>query len=129
MSDDQFNTLLERATILESPYHDLAVVGSTTPRLLNVLTGIEITAAAVLALMPQRQVADERLRKQALRRPMNGLPLRVFVQHTLAGPVHQLHRLERPAGATIWKDTGDDGLRTRPSRLTHDLPTQVSNCS
>lgn len=61
MSEDQFNTLFQRATDVESPYRyqrDLAMVGDTIPQLLNIPTGLGKTAAAVLAWLWRRRIAD-----------------------------------------------------------------------
>jgi hypothetical protein len=43
MSEDQFNTLFQRATNVKSPYRyqrDLAMVGDTIPQLLNIPMGL-----------------------------------------------------------------------------------------
>ncbi len=118
--EDHFNTVFHQATGLGSPYRyqrDLAVIGETVPRLLDVPTGLGKTAAVVFAWLWRRRFANQDIRKHTPRRLVYCLPMRVLVEQTFAETVRWLDRLGVLAGRATWKNTQNDGLPTRSSRL------------
>ena len=125
MSNEQFKNLFAQATELEKPYPyqtDLASVGNTAARLLNVPTGLGKTAAAVLAWVWRRRFSAVEVRQQTPRRLVYCLPMRVLVEQTYEETVRWLDRLGLLAGQATWKNGGGAGVPSRSARLSHYEP-------
>ncbi|MEO8496255.1 MAG: DEAD/DEAH box helicase, partial [Planctomycetota bacterium] len=95
MSEEQFKKLFEQATDGNEPlpYQRRLALGHPLPALLDVPTGLDKTAAAILAWVWRRRFASQAIRNQTPRRLVYCLPMRVLVEQTHRVTIEWLKRL------------------------------------